>query len=87
MASTDVYSALKATISWFFQASSTRVFIESYKMQEQRSHVCFRALTFARSFGLAASCSNNFLGSRQMLMHEKTSDPYIQFFHEHGVLF
>ena len=33
------------------------------------------------TFGLAASCSNNFLGTRQMLMHEKKKKkkhvPYI----------
>ena len=34
------------------------------------THVCFIALIFAGS--LAASCSDNFLGTRQMLMHEKT---------------
>ena len=32
-------------------------------------HVCFIALTFAGSLG---RCLNNFLGTRQMLMHEKT---------------
>ena len=48
------------------------------------THVCFIALTLARSsdnvwtFGLTASCSNSFLRTRQMLMHEKnTCDPYI----------
>ena len=32
MVSTDVYSAVKATFSWYFQASLTRVSMESYKM-------------------------------------------------------
>ena len=32
------------------------------------THVCFIALTLA-----GPSCSNSFLGTRQMLMHEKTS--------------
>ena len=42
------------------------------------THVCFIALTLAGSLGwcwtlgLSASCSNNILGTRQMLMHEKT---------------
>ena len=46
------------------------------------THVCFIALTLARSLGRClntrqASCSNNFLGTWQMLRHEKTCDPYI----------
>ena len=42
------------------------------------THVCFIALTLAGSLGwcwklgLSASCSNSILGTRQMLMHEKT---------------
>ena len=41
------------------------------------THVCFIALTLAGSLGqclniLTALCSNSFLGTRQMLMHEKT---------------
>ena len=42
------------------------------------THVCFIALTLAGSLGwcctlgLSASCSNSTLGTRQMLMHEKT---------------
>ena len=34
------------------------------------THVCFIALTLAGS--LTASCPNNFLGTRQMIMHAKT---------------
>ena len=38
------------------------------------THVCFIALTLVGSLGrcLDASCSNSYLGTRQMLMHEKT---------------
>ena len=42
------------------------------------THVCFMALTLAGSLGrcwtlgLSASCSNSILGTRQMVMHEKT---------------
>ena len=42
------------------------------------THVCFIALTLAgslgscRTLGLSASCSNSILGTRQILMHEKT---------------
>ena len=42
-------------------------------------HVYFRALTLAKSLGLVASGSNNFLEPRQMSMHGKNMyDPYIQ---------
>ena len=39
------------------------------------THVCFIALTLAGSLGRClntAECSNSFLGTRQMLLHEKT---------------
>ena len=65
----------------FFRGFWCNFRLESGKMREQRSHVCFIALTFDGSLGrclntrpqdLVVSCSNSFLGTHQMLMHEKS---------------
>ena len=66
-----------------FKAFSKTFFNGIISKYKKWSHVCFIALTFARSLGRCltarpvASYSNSFLGTWQMLMHEKMCNPYI----------
>ena len=85
----SVFNAFSMTFFSVQSYQNTRIAI---------THVCFNALTFARSLRRclntrpAALYSNSFLGAWQMIMHEKMFDPYIDFvyrleagfrFHEH----
>ena len=80
IASSDVYSAVKADFSWFFRRLWQEFSWNHIKCKNNIGikHICFNVLIFAGCLGRclstqpAASCSNSFLGIRQMLMHEKT---------------
>ena len=79
MTSTDVHSASKRLLRDFFFRRLRQEYSWSYIQCKNITitHVCFIALTFAGSLGKGLNtrfCGlfvQNFLGARQMLMHEK----------------
>ena len=56
------------------------------KICKNNDHTCVRyyhtCWVFREMFENEAYCSNNFLRTREMLMHEKTCDPYIMLFEQ-----